>query len=350
METLLVTGSGGLIGSEAVQYFSQKGFNVIGLDNNQREVFFGASGSVQSTIDELTKSFENYKHFEIDVRDFKSLEKIFLENEIHYILHAAAQPSHDLAAKIPFEDFYTNAVGTLNILECMRTHAPKAAFVFMSTNKVYGDAPNNFRLREGRSRFDFDEINETGGLSSRGITEFCTIDQSMHSLFGASKLSADVLVQEYGRYFDMNTCVLRGGCLTGASHKAVKLHGYLQYLVSTVARGETYTIIGYKGKQVRDQIHSSDVVSAVEMYFNHPVKYLVANIGGGKSNSISINETLDILKENFGLKYKINNLDQPRAGDHICYYTDTSRLEKYYPSWKKKYDVNDIISEILDNL
>ena len=283
MKKILVTGSSGLIGSEVCIYFAEKGYQVHGLDNNQRAIFFGEQGDTRWNEQRLTSMLKGFVHHELDIRDRQGLVKLIAEVKPDVIVHAAAQPSHDLAAKIPYDDFDTNAVGTLNLLEATRQYSTNVTFIHMSTNKVYGDGPNNIKLKELDTRWDYDDANY-----ENGIAESFSIDQCKHSLFGASKVAADVMVQEYGRYFNMPTCVLRGGCLTGPNHTGVELHGFLSYLVKCNLEGKQYNVFGYKGKQVRDNIHSSDVINFIQLFIDNPRIASVYNIGGGKSNSCSI--------------------------------------------------------------
>jgi len=339
---ILVTGSGGLIGSEAAKYWLRKGCRVIGIDNNSRKKFFGDMGDVSGVVEQLLK-FSKYTHCSVDIRNRDEIDAILSTELPTVILHCAAQPSHDRAASIPFEDFDTNAVGTFNLLEASRRHCRDAVFVHMSTNKVYGDAPNYLEMVETKTRYDFAEPK-----FARGIDETMSIDQCTHSLFGASKVAADVCAQEYGRYFDMNVGVFRGGCLTGPQHTGVKLHGFLSYIVKCAAAGIPYTIFGYKGKQVRDQIHCADVISAFEQYIESPTPGAVYNLGGCKENSASILEVIDILKNDYDLNLDYSLSDQNRVGDHICYYTDMTKFKNVYPGWKIRRSLHDIVAEIVE--
>ncbi len=343
MEKVLITGSGGLIGSEAVRFFSKKGFLIHGIDNNMREYFFGKEGDTSWNIDRLKTDVKNYVHFDIDIRDKKRIEDLFKENEYDLIIHCAAQPSHDWAAKEPFSDFEVNALGTLNLLENCRIYSPNATFIFTSTNKVYGDNPNRLPLVEKETRY---EIEESHPYSREGIDESMSIDQCKHSLFGVSKSSADLLVQEYGRYFGLNTVCFRGGCLTGPAHSAVELHGFLAYLVKCIATGRKYRIIGYKGKQVRDNIHSHDLVNAFYHFYKNPKKGEVYNIGGSRYSNISILEAIEKIEKILGKKAIIEFDDKAREGDHIWYVSDVSKFQKDYPEWKYEYDIDRIIEEI----
>ena len=329
MKRLLVTGCGGLIGSEVVSYFASIEWQVYGIDNNMRAQFFGPNGDTTWNINRLINEFDNFVVKNIDIRNRLDILNLFQEIKPHAIVHTAAQPSHDLAANRPFDDFDVNAGGTLNLLESVRRSCPESAFVHMSTNKVYGDAPNNIKLKEMPTRWEFDDDKYING-----IDESFTIDQSKHSLFGASKLSADIMVQEYGRYFNMPTCTLRGGCLTGPNHSGVELHGFLSYLIQCNLKNRIYKIFGYKGKQVRDNIHSYDVVRFIEEFIMNPKCSSVYNIGGGKENSISILEAFELIESISNKKMNYEYIDKNREGDHICYYSDLSKMKKDYPNWK----------------
>jgi CDP-paratose 2-epimerase len=307
-----------------------------------RADFFGPAGDTRWNLQRIREKHREFTHFDIDVRDRSSVSAIYKEHRFDVTIHCAAQPSHDLAARRPFDDFDTNAVGTLNLLEGARQHAPESPFLFMSTNKVYGDAPNELPLREHEKRWDY--ANEQDW---NGVKEDMRIDQSKHSLFGASKLAADILVQEYGRYFGMPTVCYRGGCLTGPNHSGVELHGFISYLVKVVMRGDVYKIFGYKGKQVRDQIHSYDVVRAFEEFIANPRSQAVYNLGGGRGNSVSILECFDLLEQLTGKKARYEYLEQPRQGDHICYVSDTRRLENDYPRWRITRNLIAIFEEIV---
>lgn len=344
---ILITGVGGLIGSETATFFLGKGWYVCGIDNNQRKYFFGREGDTSENITYLEKN-KKFVHIGVDIRQREEIINLFKnDGPFDLIIHTAAQPSHDWAKKEPFTDYDINAVGTLNLLESFRLYSPKSVFIFTSTNKVYGDKPNEAVLIEGSKRYAIAGKQHLSGVTSRGISESMSIDQSTHSLFGASKAAADILCQEYGRYFHLNVGIFRGGCLTGPQHSAVPLHGFLAYIVNCALRGEPYTILGYKGKQVRDQIHSKDVVSAFWEFFQNPKKGEVYNIGGGKDNSASILEIIDILKEDFELQLKYSYEKSNRVGDHICYYTDLSKLKRDYPNWKIKWPLKKIIQEII---
>lgn len=345
---VLVTGSGGLIGYESCKFFLNKDAEVIGIDNNMRKYFFGEKGDTRGNIDNLRSSYSRFENYPIDIRLRENIATLF-ENKgpFDLVIHTAAQPSHDWAAKAPFTDFDVNATGTLNLLESFRNNSPKGVFIFTSTNKVYGDNPNKVNLVELDKRYDYADKQEMLGVSDKGISEEMSLDHCMHSLFGASKVAADVLVQEYGRYFGLNTGVFRGGCLTGPQHSAVELHGYLAYIVRCAQQRKYYTIFGYKGKQVRDQIHSYDVVNAFWHFYQNPKKGEAYNLGGTKENAISILETLDLLKDKFGLRLNSAYKKSNRAGDHICYYSDMSKFKKDYPNWKLTKTVDNIIEEIL---
>jgi CDP-paratose 2-epimerase len=318
---IIVTGSSGLIGSEAVVHFAGRGHSVYGIDNNLRREFFGPDGDTARVRDLLRSTVKGFTHIEADIRDRAKMLSLVAELRPDAIIHCAAQPSHDLAARMPFEDFDTNAVGTLNLLEATRRGAPEAAFVFMSTNKVYGDAPNRIPLVELATRWEYADP-----AYLTGIAEAFSIDASLHSLFGASKVAADVMCQEYGRYFGLRTGVFRGGCLTGVNHAAAELHGYLAYFFRAAMENRKYTIFGYKGKQVRDQIHCHDVVRAFEAFIAAPRPGAVYNLGGGKSNSVSILESIDRVEQLLGKKFQYEYSDQNRTGDHIVYYTDLRKL------------------------
>ncbi|HEX3655065.1 MAG TPA: NAD-dependent epimerase/dehydratase family protein [Pirellulales bacterium] len=338
---LLVTGSSGLIGSEVVAHFCELGWDVHGIDNNQRADFFGPAGDTRWNQRRLSEKYARFQHRELDIRDRGGMLRCMQELRPALIVHTAAQPSHDLAASRPFDDFDTNAVGTLNLLEATRQAAPEAVFVHMSTNKVYGDRPNQIPLVELPTRWDY-----AGAASGGGIDETMSIDQSKHSLFGASKVAADVLVQEYGRYFGMRTCCLRGGCLTGPNHSGVELHGFLSYLVKCNVAGRMYRVYGYKGKQVRDNIHSFDVVRFIHCFYNQPRSGEVYNLGGGRANSCSILEAFDRAAAVSGRPMQFEYLDQNREGDHICYISDLAKARAHYPEWNITKSLDDIFSEL----
>ncbi len=328
MKKIIVTGSSGLIGSEVVTFFSSQGVSVYGFDNNMRADFFGPQGDTRWNQQRLSEQFKNFTHVEIDLRDRAKILSAVKEISPDAIIHTAAQPSHDLAASRPFDDFDVNAVGTLNMLEANRLTNPNTPFVHMSTNKVYGDAPNEIALVEKETRWDYADPNYTNG-----IKESFRIDQSKHSLFGASKVAGDVMVQEYGRYFSMPTCCLRGGCLTGPNHTGVELHGFLSYLIKCNLEGKKYNIFGYKGKQVRDNIHSLDVVRFIDAFLKKPRIGEVYNIGGGRDNSISILEAFELIGSISGKKMVYEYIDKNREGDHICYISDLSKMKAHYPEW-----------------
>lgn len=341
MRSVLITGSSGLIGSEAVEYFDRQGHRVIGVDNNMRRVFFGEPGDTRWNLHRLQRVTKNFAHRDVDIRDREAIFALFKENRFDAILHCAAQPSHDKAKEIPLVDFEVNAVGTANILEALRQFCPEARLVFLSTNKVYGDAPNEIRLKELPTRWDY-----ANATDYEGIGEECRIDRTTHSIFGASKVAADVLAQEYGRYFGLNVGIFRGGCLTGPNHSGVQLHGFLSYLVKVALAGETYTVFGYKAKQVRDNIHSFDVVRAAEEFFLNPRRGEVYNIGGGRENSVSILEAFAIIEELTGKGVRWEYRDEPRKGDHICYISDLRKLRDHFPNWQLTYDLKRILAEI----
>tara|TARA_B100002019_G_scaffold293262_1_gene319716 strand:- start:1457 stop:2503 length:1047 start_codon:yes stop_codon:yes gene_type:complete len=340
---ILVTGSSGLIGSEVCCYFSNQGHQIHGIDNNQRAVFFGPQGDTSWRLKELKAALPSFSHHELDIRDRSKVLDIIKEIKPDAIVHTAAQPSHDKAASIPFDDFDVNAVGTLNLLESCRKACPDSPFVHMSTNKVYGDGPNSIKLKELESRWEYNDP-----FFENGIPETFSIDQCKHSLFGASKVAADVMVQEYGRYFGMATCCLRGGCLTGPSHSGVELHGFLSYLVKCNLEEKTYNIFGYNGKQVRDNIHSEDVARFIECFLQAPRSGEVYNLGGGKANSCSILEAFQICEEFSGQKQKYEYLDENRIGDHICYYSDLTKIKDHYPEFEIKHSLASTIQQIVE--
>lgn len=341
MKRLLVTGSSGLIGSEVCTYFSERGWDVHGADNNMRAVFFGQEGDTRWNQHRLEATLPRFTHHEVDIRDRAEVMELIQAVEPSAIVHAAAQPSHDRAAAIPFDDFDTNAGGTLNLLEATRQHAPEAVFVHLSTNKVYGDGPNELPLVEKETRWEFAREEDYGG-----IAEDFGIDQAKHSLFGASKLAADVMVQEYGRYFGLKSCCLRGGCLTGPNHAGVELHGFLSYLVKCNLTGRKYTIFGYKGKQVRDNIHAFDVARFIEAFIEEPRVAEVYNLGGGRGNSCSILEAFALAEEVSGRSMVYDYSDENRSGDHICYISDLSKIKAHYPGWDISRSLSDIFEEI----
>ena len=340
---ILVTGSSGLIGSEVCTFFSNLGHIIHGIDNNQRSIFFGPQGDTSWRLKELKDTLPSFQHHELDIRDRSKVLALVKEITPDAIVHTAAQPSHDKAASIPFDDFDVNAVGTLNLLEACRQDCPDTPFVHMSTNKVYGDGPNSINLKELESRWEYDDP-----FFKNGIPETFSIDQCKHSLFGASKVAADVMVQEYGRYFGMATCCLRGGCLTGPSHSGVELHGFLSYLVKCNIEKRAYKIFGYKGKQVRDNIHSEDVARFIECFLQTPRSGEVYNLGGGKANSCSILEAFEICEGFSGKKQKYEYLDENRIGDHICYYSDLTKIKNHYPKFEIKHSLDDTIQQIME--
>jgi CDP-paratose 2-epimerase len=339
---VLITGSSGLIGSEVVGYFADRGHDVIGVDNNMRADFFGAAGDTRWNQQRLSERFASFTHREVDIRDRQQVVRTVESIKPDLLVHAAAQPSHDLAASRPFDDFDTNAVGTMNLLEATRLHAPEAVFAHMSTNKVYGDAPNEIALVELGTRWDYADPTFVNG-----IPETFRIDQSKHSLFGASKVAADVMVQEYGRYFGMKTCCLRGGCLTGPNHSGVELHGFLSYLVKTNLESRVYRIFGYKGKQVRDNIHALDVARFIDAFAQDPRCGEVYNIGGGRANSVSILEAFDAVSRLTGNEMRYEYLDAARQGDHICYISDLAKMREHYPGWDITVPLSQVFEEIV---
>ena len=348
MSIAIVTGSGGLIGAESVKFFSDKFDKIIGIDNDSRRYFFGKTASVASNINILKKEIKNYKHHNLDIRNKSKIEKIFekYKKNIKFILHCAAQPSHDWAAREPFTDFLINALGTLNILESVRKYSQNAKLVHMSTNKVYGDRPNLLPLKEQKRRY---EISKQHKYFQNGIDETMSIDDSKHSLFGASKLAADIYCQEYWKYFGFKIGIFRGCCLTGSLHQGAELHGFLSYLIKTAKEGKKYSIFGYKGKQVRDNIHSEDVVDAIWEFYKTKNNNGVYNIGGGRANSCSILETIDILKKKYDIKLKYKIMKENRSGDHIWYISDNSKFESIHKNWKIKRNLESIIEEIVIN-
>jgi CDP-paratose 2-epimerase len=344
MKTILITGSSGLIGSEVSTFFHERGYLVQGVDNNQRAVFFGPQGDTRWNQQRLQSGLRNFRHNELDIRDRQAVLDLVNTLKPHVIVHCAAQPSHDRAAVIPFDDFDTNAGGTLNLVEAARRYCPESPFVLMSTNKVYGDAPNGIALTELESRWDYADA-----AYSHGIPETFTIDQSKHSLFGTSKVAADVIVQEYGRYFGMPTCCLRGGCLTGPNHSGVELHGFLSYLVKCNLEGREYRVFGYKGKQVRDNIHSEDVARFIAEFANAPRTGEVYNLGGGKDNSCSVLEAFQLAESISGRKQVWTYVDENRIGDHICYYSDLRKMRSHYPAWNITKSLRQTVEEIVES-
>ena len=342
MKRIIVTGSSGLVGSETVTYFHNSGYSVHGIDNNQRAVFFGPQGDTRWVQRRLIDKLPNFRHHELDMRDRQGVLELVKELRPSGIIHTAAQPSHDHAASIPFDDFETNAISTLNLLEAARQYCPESPFIHMSTNKVYGDLPNSIPLVELDERWDYADP-----AYANGISENFSIDQSRHSLFGASKVAADIMVQEYGRFFGMPTCCLRGGCLTGPNHAGVELHGFLSYLVKCNLEGQEYTIFGYKGKQVRDNIHSEDVARFIHAFHQSPRCGEVYNLGGGRNNSCSILEAFALTEEISGKKQVYSYVDRNRIGDHICYISDLSKMKSHYPGWGITKSLPQIVDEIV---
>lgn len=342
MGIALVTGSSGLIGSEMATFFAAMGHEVHGVDNNMRAEFFGPQGDTRWNQHRLEQELARFSHHELDIRNRGGVAELIKTLRPDFVVHAAAQPSHDRAAAIPFDDFDVNAVGTLNLLEAVRQHCPQSPFVYMSTNKVYGDAPNLIPLVELETRWEYADP-----AFQEGIPETFTIDQSKHSLFGASKVAADVMVQEYGRYFQMNTCCLRGGCLTGPNHSGVELHGFLSYLIKCNLEGREYTVYGYKAKQVRDNIHAYDVARFAWEFIQAPRHGEVYNLGGGAANSVSMLEAFARVEALSGKKMNYTYSDKNRAGDHICYYSDLRKMKAHYPAWALTKSLDDIFTEIV---
>lgn len=343
MRRCLITGSSGLIGSEVARYFHAEGYEVHGVDNNQRAVFFGPQGDTRWNQRRLMADLPGFQHHELDIRERRGVQELVTAVRPSAIIHAAGQPSHDHAAAIPFDDFDVNAVGTLNLLEAARQACPEAPFIHMSTNKVYGDAPNRIPLVELPTRWDFADP-----AFAHGIPETLSVDQSLHSLFGASKLAADVLVQEYGRYFGLPTCTLRGGCLTGPNHAGVELHGFLSYLTKCNLEGREYRLYGYAGKQVRDNIHSFDVASFMHAFCEAPRSGAVYNLGGGKANSCSVVEAFALVEAITGCKQRSVYVEENRVGDHICYYSDLRKACADYPSWAVTKPLPSILLELVE--
>lgn len=347
MSVVVVTGSGGLIGSEAASFFHEKGLAVVGVDNNLREYFFGADGSTAWNTNRLKAELKNFSHHQLDIRNQEGIFRLFQTygKNIALVVHAAAQPSHDWAAREPFTDFSVNATGTLVMLEATRQFCPDAAFIFTSTNKVYGDAPNSLPLVEHETRWELDASHP---FAEHGIDESLTIDQSKHSVFGASKVAADVMAQEYGRYFGLKTGVFRGGCLTGPAHSGAELHGFLAYLVKCAVTGKPYTIHGYKGKQVRDNIHAYDLVNAFWHFFRAPRAAAVYNIGGSRHSNCSMLEAINYVAELCGRRLNYTLSEEARSGDHIWWISDVRRFQRDYPDWSYRYDQRSIIREIVE--
>jgi CDP-paratose 2-epimerase len=348
MPIAVVTGSGGLIGSETAKYFAQEGFDVVGIDNDMRSYFFGHSASTRPTSARLSKELgDSFRPLEIDIRDNDAVTRVFRDHasEIALIVHAAAQPSHDWAAREPHTDFFVNAVGTLNLLQAARDHTPDASFIFTSTNKVYGDRPNYLPLQELETRWELPDDHEWYG----GVPETMSIDHCTHSLFGASKAAADLMVQEYGRYFDMPTVCFRGGCLTGPQHAGAQLHGFLAYLMRCTVTGAPYTIFGYKGKQVRDNIHAVDVTRAFAAYHEKPIPGAVYNLGGGRQSNVSMLEAIALCQEIAGRDLDCTLSDQARIGDHQWYISDLTAFKRDYPSFDLTYGIEDVLRDIYES-
>ena len=346
MSVAIITGSAGLIGSEACIYFSELGLEVKGIDNDMRSRFFGETASTAWNVERLEKKLDNYTHHSVDIRDREGIDELFKRygSAISLVIHTAAQPSHDWAAREPFTDFDINATGTLNLLEATRQHAPEAVFIFTSTNKVYGDTPNSLPLVEQETRFEIDPSHPY----QNGIKEDMSIDNCLHSLFGASKVAADVMVQEYGRYFGMKTSCFRGGTLTGPQHSATQLHGFLGYVMRCAMTGTPYTIFGYKGKQVRDAIHSNDLIHAFSEVYKAPREAEVYNIGGGRFSNCSVLEAIHTSQEIAGQAFEWSYSEQNRVGDHIWWIGDNSKFESHYPGWQQAYNVEHILQEIYE--
>ena len=345
MSVILITGSSGLVGSEAVDFFCKKGFDVIGIDNDLRKNFFGSEASTIWIKKKLLKKHKNYKCFNIDIRNYSKLKKIFekYKKKIKLIIHCAAQPSHDYAKGYPIYDFDVNAKGTLNLLELTKNYSFTASFIFMSTNKVYGDNPNKLKFIEKKNRWELSKANKF----YLGINEKLSLDNCTHSFFGVSKVYSDLIVQEYGKNIGLNTCCFRAGCITGPNHSGAKLHGFLSYLVKTSIEKKKYTIIGYKGKQVRDNLHSSDLINCFWEFFKKPKKGEIYNIGGGRFSNCSILEALKMTEKYSNIKIKKEYINHPRVGDHIWYISNNSKFKKHYPNWKQRYNSSTIIEELV---
>ena len=345
MSLILITGSCGLVGSEAVNFFSKKGFEIIGIDNNSRRFFFGKDGDISWIKNRIIKEHKNYYHYNVDIRNFQALKKIFkkYKKNIKLIIHAAAQPSHDWAKKNPVMDFEINAKGTLNLLEATKIYSPNSPFIFMSTNKVYGDNPNNLPLIEKKTRWEISSKNKF----NNGIDETLSLDKCVHSFFGTSKAYADLLVQEYGKNIGLKTVCFRAGCITGPNHSGAKLHGFLSFLVKSLLENKKYIIYGYKGKQVRDNIHSSDLISCFWEFYKSPKKGEIYNIGGGRKSNCSILEAVNIVKEITGQDLKIQLTKKNRLGDHVWYISNMKKFKKDFPNWKQTYSTEKIIHELI---
>ena len=347
MKTILVSGSLGLVGSETARFFHEKGYEILGIDNDMRKHLFGESASNEKNKTNIENKLDRYTHHSIDIRNLEEIESVFEKHnsDIAGIIHTAAQPSHDWAAKDPFTDFHINATGTLNLLECTRKYCPEAVFIFTSTNKVYGDRPNFLPFEELEGRW---EVSKDHHYYHRGIDENMSIDNSKHSLFGVSKASADLLVQEYGKYFGIKTGIFRGGCLTGPAHSGTELHGFLSYLILCAIHKRKYTVYGYKGKQVRDNIHSYDLVNAFWEFFLEPRAGEVYNIGGSRHSNISVLEAIRFVKDYTGIQLEYEVSDDARIGDHIWYISDVQKFQNHFPNWRYKYDIHSILREMLD--
>jgi len=341
-QCVLITGSNGLIGSEAVAYYVPRSGLVIGIDNNTRAKLFGPMGDTSLRTEKARKLGRNFRHLTYDIRDKTAISDLFASHPIDLVIHCAAQPSHDLSAHLPFVDFQINAMGTCILLECVRQYRPDAVFVLLSTNKVYGDAPNEYPVIDTGTRLDYARV-----ADHAGIDESCRIDRSMHSPFGASKLAADIMTQEYGRYFGLRTGVFRAGCLTGPNHAGVPLHGFLSYLVRTAVNDGVYTIIGYDGKQVRDQLHAADVIAACDAFANNPRPGEVYNLGGGRNNSASVLESIALIEGYLDRRIHQRYVAEPRRGDHRCYISDTSKFRRDFPRWQVTRSVPRIVNELI---
>jgi len=347
MSLVIITGSAGLVGSEAVNFFCDKGFDVVGIDNNLRKFFFGKDGSTTWVKNKLLKRNKNFININLDIRNYEKLKKIFIKykKNISLIIHCAAQPSHDYGKEYPIIDFNVNATGTLNLLELTKKYSPNSPFIFMSTNKVYGDNPNKLKFVEKKNRWELNTSNEF----FKGIDENFSIDQCTHSFFGVSKIYADLIVQEYGRNVGLKTVCFRAGCITGPNHSGAKLHGFLSYLVKSSLNKNKYTVIGYKGKQVRDNLHSVDLVNCFWEFFKKPKKGEIYNIGGGRFSNCSVIEALNLVEEIVNIKIKKLIVKKPRVGDHIWYVSNLSKFKKHYPNWKQKYNTKKIIEELIES-
>ena len=347
MSIVIITGANGLVGSEAVSFFSKKKYTVVGIDNNLRKFFFGEDGSTSWIKRKIIKENKNYIHYNIDIRNSQALNKLFkrYKNNISLIIHCAAQPSHDYGKNYPKIDFNVNATGTLNLLELTKKYCPNSPFIFMSTNKVYGDNPNKLKILEKRTRYELSKKNKF----YNGVNEKLSVDDCTHSFFGVSKIYADLIVQEYGRNVGLKTVCFRAGCITGPNHSGAKLHGFLSYLVKQSLLKKEYTILGYKGKQVRDNLHSFDLINCFWEYFKKPKKGMVYNIGGGRFSNCSILEAISEIEYIAKIKIKRKFIKQNRIGDHIWYITDNKKFKKDYPNWKQKYNTKKIIKELILN-